>query len=724
MLTVNVYALPAFLSALFVGGMGLWVFLKKPESSSHRAFLYFCFSIFIWLGCYAGIYCSTNAETAFVWSRLAFLGVGFIPFTNFYFYITMEKMKGKRGITSAFLVLSIIFIFLSQTTLTIYKGVESFFWGYYSQAGPIHVVFLIFWSTVWTYGLYLVYHRMQEQKRSGDAVSYNQSKYVFLAYLGECLGFVDFLPKYGIPFYPFGYFCALYWSSLIAFVIMRHNKLADISSLSRRVFIYSVFFLAMLVISGQCYLLVRTIQSHFDGLNNTIVLVTVSLVMGLIFQPLYRKVKYLVDRTFFPEHVEKKEKLAQITQEIMVSKSPVEFNRIILESVHSFFKSIKASLFLWNEAEQSYLMQSATGWGIQLNKDMTTRLPGNHCIPNFLSENEYLLFDSIRQDFSPDLDQKTLTATLLEIEASICVPIKKDGKLLGILILGDKESGLPYGSEDLKTLKALTDQSAVALENLNLFKRWNEGVTQTHQMSKILHRYMSPSVADEVLKRVDDLHSWKGDKRYVAVLMADLREFTRISDNYDPEEVVRWLNEYFSEMIETILSNGGTVDKFMGDAVLAVFGAPTPLPNVEFRAVNCAVEMHNCIKKLNQKRAEQGLFPLQMGIAVTAGDVVAGNIGSDKRMEYTVIGDAVNLVSRLQGLANNGQVLTSANVAEKILDKVEAKRLDPVYVKGKTNPLDIYEITSIKPQPQRAMEIESESNLDLPNDDNRLSQAQ
>ncbi len=243
-------------------------------------------------------------------------------------------------------------------------------------------------------------------------------------------------------------------------------------------------------------------------------------------------------------------------------------------------------------------------------------------------------------------------------------------------------------------------------------------------MNKILHRYMSPSVADEVLKRVDDLHSWKGDKRYVAVLMADLRDFTRISDNYDPEEVVRWLNEYFSEMIETILSNGGTVDKFMGDAVLAVFGAPTPLPDVELHAVKCAVEMHNCIKKLNQKRAEQGLFPLQMGIAVTAGDVVAGNIGSDKRMEYTVIGDAVNLVSRLQGLANNGQVLTSANVAEKIMDKVKVKKLDPVYVKGKTNPLDIYEINELSSIPPNNIENSSNGLLDLPEENDRLSQSQ
>lgn len=633
-------------------------------------------------------------------------------------------MKDKRGITLCFLALSLIFIFLSQTTLTIYKGVDSFFWGYYSQAGSLHIVFLLFWSTVWTYGLLLVYHRMQEQKRSGDAVSYNQSKYVFLAYLGECLGFVDFLPKYGIPFYPFGYFCALYWSSLIAFVIMRHNKLADISSLSRRVFIYSVFFIAMLLVSGQSYLVVRVIQNYFVDLNSTVVLVVVSLIMGLVFQPLYRKVKYLVDRSFFPEYVEKKEKLTQLSQEIMISKNPVEFNRIILESIHSFFKSIKASLFLWNETEQAYLMQSATGWGIQMNKDTITRLPGGHSIPRYLTENEYLLFDSIRQDFFSEFDQKSLTAALLEIEASICVSIKKEGKLLGILILGDKESGLPYGSEDFKTLKTLADQAAVALENLNLFKRWNEGVTQTHQMNKILHRYMSPSVADEVLKRVDDLHSWKGDKRYVAVLMADLRDFTRISDNYDPEEVVRWLNEYFSEMIETILSNGGTVDKFMGDAVLAVFGAPTPLPDVELHAVKCAVEMHNCIKKLNQKRAEQGLFPLQMGIAVTAGDVVAGNIGSDKRMEYTVIGDAVNLVSRLQGLANNGQVLTSANVAEKIMDKVKVKKLDPVYVKGKTNPLDIYEINELSSIPPNNIENSSNGLLDLPEENDRLSQSQ
>jgi adenylate cyclase len=149
-------------------------------------------------------------------------------------------------------------------------------------------------------------------------------------------------------------------------------------------------------------------------------------------------------------------------------------------------------------------------------------------------------------------------------------------------------------------------------------------------------------------------------------------------------------------MVEVIMQNGGTVDKFMGDAILAVFGVPKPLPESEKAAVQCALEMHACLKKLNRKRNSDGLFTLEMGIGIAAGDVVAGNIGSDKRMEYTVIGDAVNTASRLQSIATSGKILVTNRILDKVMDVVQYRKLPPVPIKGKRQPMEVIEILSLK----------------------------
>jgi adenylate cyclase len=240
----------------------------------------------------------------------------------------------------------------------------------------------------------------------------------------------------------------------------------------------------------------------------------------------------------------------------------------------------------------------------------------------------------------------------------------------------------------------------MALENMDLNRRWSEGVALTDQMDKILHRYLSGSVADEVLKRVHQAQNWAGERRYVTVLIADLRGFTSVSETNTPEEIVHCLNEYFSEIIEIVLSHGGSVDKFMGDAVLVVFGAPTPLAESEVSAVSCALEMQNSLKRLNEKRAAKGLFTLEMGIGICAGDVVAGNIGSDKRMDFTVIGDPVNMASKLQSLAGPGEIYITASLAgnDKLKDVFKFSPAKMVRIKGKNEMIAVSNVTEYLPK--------------------------
>ena len=165
-----------------------------------------------------------------------------------------------------------------------------------------------------------------------------------------------------------------------------------------------------------------------------------------------------------------------------------------------------------------------------------------------------------------------------------------------------------------------------------------------------------------------------------------------MSEKMEPQQVVELLNEYFTEMTDLIFENGGTLDKYLGDGIMAVFGAPITKPDDSLRAVKTAMEMQKALARLNADWEAQGKRALRMGLGVNTGPVTAGNIGSAKRMDYTVIGDAVNLASRLCANAAGGQILISDSTYRSVSQHLPARRLAPILVKGKETPVENYEI--------------------------------
>ena len=158
------------------------------------------------------------------------------------------------------------------------------------------------------------------------------------------------------------------------------------------------------------------------------------------------------------------------------------------------------------------------------------------------------------------------------------------------------------------------------------------------------------------------------------------------------QKIVELLNEYFSEMTDLIFDNGGTLDKYLGDGIMALFGAPWPKPDDAQRSVKTAREMQRALTALNRQWQARGQEPLQMGLGINTGQVTAGNIGCSKRMDYTVIGDAVNLASRLCTHAAGGQILISESTFKEIHGGLPAQRLESIKVKGKATPVEVYEI--------------------------------
>lgn len=228
------------------------------------------------------------------------------------------------------------------------------------------------------------------------------------------------------------------------------------------------------------------------------------------------------------------------------------------------------------------------------------------------------------------------------------------------------------------------------------FNEMTASLREKEFIKSTLERYVSKPLAQQILLHRDEL-KLGGDEKEVTILFCDLRGFTALSERLSPAETVALLNDHFTRMIAMVVKHEGMVDKLMGDSVMALFGAPLAIGDEPMRAVQCALDMQSALTELNRERSAAGQAPLAMGIGINTGPVVAGNIGSATRMEYTVIGDSVNTASRIQGIAGAGEVLISAATLEKVHDRINSTALQPIPLKGKSQPVGVYRVDGLLP---------------------------
>jgi adenylate cyclase len=220
---------------------------------------------------------------------------------------------------------------------------------------------------------------------------------------------------------------------------------------------------------------------------------------------------------------------------------------------------------------------------------------------------------------------------------------------------------------------------------------------QTALLKMTFGRYVSPQILDHILAHPEKVHLG-GVRRDLTILFSDIRGFTSISEAAEPEEVVEMLNEYLTRMVDILLKHGGTLDKFIGDAVMGFWNAPADDPDHARDAVACAVEMIEETARLREQWEAEGKAPIRIGIGINTGEAVAGNIGSERVFGYTVIGDAVNLASRLESKNKDygTEIIVSESTLARMGDGFEAVYLDDVKVKGKERAVKIYEIKGKK----------------------------
>jgi len=276
---------------------------------------------------------------------------------------------------------------------------------------------------------------------------------------------------------------------------------------------------------------------------------------------------------------------------------------------------------------------------------------------------------------------------LQNLRSIIAVPLVVKDKVIGAVYVDNPFKAAIFEDKDKEFLQAISDLAAIAIDNAQQYQR-------SEFLRHLFERYVNKQVTDYVLQR-SDVHQvfLPGEKRTVTMLNSDIAGFSTLSQNMAAEDLVRFLNDYFGRMIEIVLANGGNVDKFQGDGMLVVFGAPVAMDDHAARALKTAKEMLTEIEKFNTELIAKGKAPISVGIGLDTGEVVAGHVGSEKRLEFTLIGVPVNNSAYLSKV-RPARVLMSETTRNAVPAGTGVTDYEPMLLKGAREKQPIFQLAA------------------------------
>lgn len=277
--------------------------------------------------------------------------------------------------------------------------------------------------------------------------------------------------------------------------------------------------------------------------------------------------------------------------------------------------------------------------------------------------------------------------SIQHIHSVMCAPLLGKTSILGVIYVDKIDLRDSFGSDDLDLLNAVAAQAAIALDNARAY----EQLAQEAIARASYQRFMPNHIIDLILKSPEGLKVG-GVIQPATILFVDIRGFTAMAEKSPPQRVVKALNLFFSSMTEIIFSNLGTLDKYLGDGLMAIFGAPYYNDDDAINAVNAAIGMQRCLNKLNTEIKRLNFAPIEIGIGINTGDVTVGCIGSDRRMDYTAIGNPVNLANKLMSLAKGQQILISESTYQLLGNVFRTKPLADPELKSLSNYTRIYQV--------------------------------
>ncbi len=273
------------------------------------------------------------------------------------------------------------------------------------------------------------------------------------------------------------------------------------------------------------------------------------------------------------------------------------------------------------------------------------------------------------------------------VRSTICAPLMAESRVHGALYADRLDPFAAFKPDDLELISAVAAQTAIAVENARAHERLAREEVARANYSRFLPEY----VVKQMLENPDSF-KLGGVSQTITILFADIRGFTRISEHAPPEKIVSLLNRYFSAMTDIIFAHGGTLDKYLGDGLMALFGAPTATPDDASNALNAAVAMQRRLLGINRELHDEGFAEIGVGMGLHTGEVVVGYIGSERRSEYTAIGDTVNTSSRLESNAKGGEILISDATAKAARSRYRLKPREAIMVKNRQQPVMLWEV--------------------------------
>jgi adenylate cyclase len=377
----------------------------------------------------------------------------------------------------------------------------------------------------------------------------------------------------------------------------------------------------------------------------------------------------------------------ELSREIAMERDTTRLLEKVLASVFKITRADRGVIFLKDESgvPQGMVSRRRDGSDVPITVSSTI-------MNKVMQERTAVLTHDAAMDFS---NAKGRSMILNRISSAIVAPFIYKDEVLGILWI-DSESLAMFQPKDLELVTAIANQAAMFIEINILGRKIEDEIVTRERMSRLL----SPNIAERIVSGALTIQKGGSLVKECTVFNSDIRGFTRMSEGTAPQAVVEMLNEYFEEMVDSIFKHEGTLDKFMGDGIMAIWGAPVAHNDDALRSVASSLEQMELLGQWNRKRGGSGHLPIAVGIGIHTGELVAGYVGSSRALSYTVIGDTVNTSARLCGIAQAGQIVVSETTYARLGGRFEVEELPPAKLKGKERPLRIYNVIRERPMAQ------------------------
>jgi len=680
---------------LTLGGL---IFLDSPRRMINRVFGLLCLMLTFWGAGFLGLLLVHSPSAADAWARLYTCSLMMIPPLFYHLILGSMGKEAVKNIAHGFSdtferIKRIAYVFGLGGVLLIATGllpqkIKRIPGLYFPETGTGLWGAMLVYGALAAAGAFLLF---RQYARSEDKAQRSRLTSILMgagaALMGCTLNFLsvnsDKLQTVWIL--PLGHFSTSFCLVLIAFAITTY-QLSNVSELTRTSLAYFIMAGVLLFVFGTSLELARRYLAGIPHVE-TLSLLTSSVIMALLFHPLRYKIQNLADNVFFKSRFDQLTQLKEFDRKVLTVYNREDLTRSLMKNFTNMgFGSI--GLLLKDPTRPVFQAKATSGFTVA--KSELPELKEDSLLVQYLKEEkEGFMRDEIPRRILIDWERQTLSQEMEGYGAEACFPMfsVRRQALFGILTLGKSELAYAsYKGRNLFWLRSVIDKASIMFENF-----------YHAEFENALIPYVGREQAEEIRKNKDGFReSLAGQRMWVSVLMIDIRKFMPLSQEVTPTELVKILQEYRHAMTAIVHEHQGVVDKFIGDAIMAEFGVPIlpALSNPDENAVRCALAMQEKMKELN-KQGRFGSREIQTGVGIGSGNVVLGNVDSGDRVEYTAMGDAVNMSARLEDIAGNGEVVISDETFDRVKDLVDVKSIArPIY--GKKHVVTVHQVLGLK----------------------------